>query len=129
MTFRILIFIFSSTFLYGQTNTVQKKGSIFTLTSVSDKSVAVIKYDSFTIIPMDSSKTGLPADYLSRVAGESSISGIVTSINEMTIKNLNEIEDVLNASFHGSEIYIDLTDKYKHRSRNRTYIIWLTPRQ
>lgn len=108
---------------------VQKKGSTFTLTSISDKSVTVIKYDSFTIIPMDTSKTGLPADYLSRIAGESSISGIVTSINEMTINNLNEIEDVLNHRCHGCEIYIDLTDKYKHRSRNRTYITWLAPRQ
>lgn len=129
MIFRILIFIFLTTHLCGQTNSVPVKKETFTLTSISDKSVTVIKFESFTVIPMDSSKTGLPTDYLSREAGESSISRVVTSINEMTIKDLNEIEDILNYRFYGHEIYIDLTDKYKHRSRNRTCIIWLRPRQ
>lgn len=127
-TIRIFVFIFLTSYAFGQGVFVHQKDYSLTPTSIGNKFFPAVKFQSFTIFPMDTSKTGLPVDFVSRAAGESSISGIVTSLNELTTKQLYEIEDIMGSSYRGYEIYIDLADKYKNRNRNRTCIVWLRPK-
>jgi hypothetical protein len=91
-----------------------------------DSASTVLVWQNLRIMAMDSTKSGLPKDYKTRISGEFAVTRVIASLSMITEKDLQQLQQKLGDK-NSWEIYFDFDDKFKQNYKSRTYYVWLKP--